>query len=148
MTGLLLALALSASSPAPACIGPVCLTSPDTETVQNIWIPNEQRYGVGVIRNGRFVAAAETPAATPAGPAATGDALNYGILTGGRDLMSQQGYMSNDESFRPPTHKPDPAAAPADLPDRSGWATLAVLVAVACVLILFAMVIALTKGPP
>jgi hypothetical protein len=143
MATLILALALCGQA---RCVGPNCPTtagyaiSPDTEVVQNIWIPNEGRWGVGVIRGGRFVAAVQ-PAAQPVvdDTGDVGDVLNYGILRDAR-IDATQGYTSNDPGFRPPVHDP-----PNEPPVANGLVNTA-LAGGSFVLILFGLTLIAAKG--
>jgi hypothetical protein len=119
------------------CTGPNCprptvalaMVNQDTETVRSVWVSNENRYALGVIRNGYFVAAAQsTPPAPPAAPAMapaetgalTGDVPNYGILTDELNSPKSFGYKTNDKSFNPshltrPPPQPTPFTIPAEL---------------------------------
>jgi hypothetical protein len=153
MMPLLFLIAISAQTP---CVGPACRASSDTETVQRIWVSNENRYGVGVIRNGKFVeatpdpATAATPAATPtAGATSTGTAINYGLIPPAAWNPHVQGYTSNDTSFRPPL--PDPAPDPNTDPGANanpyGMPIFILSCAFAAALVLAAIFAALMKGP-
>ena len=146
MSGLLLALCLTLHGPTAPRIGP---PSPDTEIVGQVWISDLQRWGVGVIRGGRFVAVAPTESPSESPPespsdsgASAGDTLNYGLLMEGIRGPSQQGYRTNDKGFVPPTH-----AAPTHAGDGAPPRIVpAALVALALSLTLAALLILIAKG--
>jgi hypothetical protein len=129
------------------------VASPDTEVVQSIWVSNENRYGVGVIRHGRFIPASSPgPTSPPGSPDPGSDpssslgemASNYGILEDGLKASSQQGYMTNDPGFRPPVHGAPVAPGLSDSPPNS--LTNLVVFGVAIALVLLALIILLAKG--
>jgi hypothetical protein len=78
------------------CVGPDCpapqtqliqsVASPDTETIQRIWVTNQNRYAYGVIRNGYFVEATQANQSSTGQPATPDDpgslANSPGSLTG------------------------------------------------------------------
>lgn len=153
MTGIIIALAMLGEVP---CIGPNCPStdrvalayasvSPDTEVVQTVWVSNENRWGLGVIRGGRFVeaipAAQSAPAPAPdSSVGAVGDVLNYGILKDSRSSIADQGYMRNDPKFKPPVHDP-----PNESPASGGLITTA-LIGTTIVLVLVGFVLLAMKG--
>jgi hypothetical protein len=114
--------------------------SPDTEVVQNVWISNEGRWGIGVIRMGRFVAVIPTVDQPSPDTGDVGETLNYGILKDSRSSDADQGYMSNDPGFRAPVHDP-----PNEPPVTNGLANAALLGG-SFVMILFGLTLIAAKG--